>query len=191
MLPIRTERLLLRPFEDGDLPALYEMQRREDVTRYLYWGPRSLDAVRDFLERMKLMTGLDEESNALRLAGVLPDTGELVGDYSLFRTSREHRQGEIGYITHPDHGGRGYAVEAARALLKVGFEIYGLHRVMASCDARNAASETVMKRLGMRCEAHFRENELVKGEWTDELIYALLADEWSRRPVPSAAPDGA
>lgn len=180
-LPIATERLLLRPFEDGDLAALHAMQSVPSMTRYLYWEPRSVAEVRTALDAMKRMTGIDETNDSLRLGAVLRETGELVGDYGLWLSSRQHRQGELGFVTHPEHQGRGYALEGTLALLRVGFEVYGLHRIAASCDARNAASEGVMKRLGMRREAHFLENEFVKGEWTGGLIYAMLASEWEAR----------
>ena len=92
--------------------------------------------------------------------------------------SREHHQGEIGYVLHPDHQGNGYATEAAAVMLRLGFEELGLHRIVGRLDARNAASARVLERLGMRLEAHLRENEFVKGEWVSELIYAVLASEW-------------
>jgi RimJ/RimL family protein N-acetyltransferase len=63
-------------------------------------------------------------------------------------------------------------------MLRLGFEGLGLHRIVGRCDARNRASAKVMERLGMRREAYFRQNEIVRGEWTDELVYAMLADEW-------------
>lgn len=176
--PLRTERLLLRPFRDDDVDALYAMQSRADVTRYLYWGPRTPDEARHMLERLMRMTAIDDDSSALRLAALLPETGILIGDFSLQRVSREHNQGEIGFIVHPDHHGQGYATEAATVLLRLGFEELGLHRIVGRCDARNAASARLMERLGMRREAHLRENEFVKGEWCDELIYAMLASEW-------------
>jgi RimJ/RimL family protein N-acetyltransferase len=179
--PLRTERLELRPFLDDDLDALFAMQSDEAMTRYLYWGPRSRDEVREQLERIRGMTAIDEEGDAIRLAAVLSGPATVIGDISLRRTSREHAQGELGYVLHPAHHGRGYATEGCEALLRLGFEVLGLHRIIASADARNQASVRVMERLGMRREAHLRENELVKGEWTDEVIYAMLAAEWQGR----------
>jgi RimJ/RimL family protein N-acetyltransferase len=176
--PLRTERLELRLFTDDDLDALFDMQSDEAMTRYLYWGPRTRDEVRADLERIKGLTAIDEESDGIRLAAVLPETGAVVGDIALWRTSRAHAQGEIGYVIHPAHHGHGYATEACEAMLQVGFEMLGLHRIVASADARNEASIRVMERLGMRREAYLREDELVKGEWTDEVIYAMLASEW-------------
>jgi RimJ/RimL family protein N-acetyltransferase len=177
--PLLTERLLLRPFGDDDLDALHAMQSRPEVTHYLYWEPQSRDESREMLERLKKMTAIDDESDALRLAAVLSDSGILIGDFSLRRASREHNQGEIGFIVHPDHQGKGYATEAAAVLLRLGFEELGLHRIVGRADARNAASAGLMERLGMRREAHLRENEFVKGEWVDEAIYAILATEWT------------
>jgi RimJ/RimL family protein N-acetyltransferase len=82
---------------------------------------------------------------------------------------------------HPEHHGNGYATEAGAAVLGLGFEAFGLHRIAGSCDARNVASARLMERLGMRLEATLRETEYVKGIWCDELVYALLADEWRDR----------
>ena len=179
--PLLTQRLVMRPFEDGDFAAMYAMQSDPQVARFLYWDARSPDEVRAQLERIKPMTRLDDECDSLRLAAVRRDTGELVGDYSLRLDSREHRQGEIGFITHPAHQGQGFATEGSLLLLRLGFEELGLHRIFGTCDARNTASARVMERLGMRREAHFRENEIFKGEWVDEFTYAMLASEWASR----------
>ncbi|HEX2221123.1 MAG TPA: GNAT family protein [Candidatus Limnocylindria bacterium] len=184
--PLFTDRLALRPFRAGDLDALHSMQSRADVTRYLYWAPRSRAETEAVLERVVGMTWIDEASDAVRLAAILRHSGELIGDFSVRRTSREHRQGEIGFVLHPDHHGRGYGTEASLVMLRLGFEELGFHRIVGRCDARNAASARLMERLGMRREAHFRENELVKGEWTDELVFAMLAREWEARRQTSA-----
>lgn len=179
--PLRTDRLELRPFVDDDLDALFAMQSDEEMTRYLHWGPRTRDEVREQLERIKQMTAIDETRDGIRLAAVLSGSGTVIGDISLWRTSREHAQGEIGYVVHPAHQGHGYATEAAASMLRIGFEVLGLHRIVASAEGRNAASIRVMERLGMRREAHLRESEFVKGEWCDDVLYAMLADEWHRR----------
>lgn len=177
-LPIRTDRLDLRLFTADDFAALHGYQSRADVTRYLYFGPNDEAASREALARKRARTALREPGDVLNLAIVLRATGELVGDVLLIWTSAEHRQGEIGYVLHPDHAGRGYATEAAREMLRLGFDGLDLHRIVGRLDARNTASAQVLQRLGMRHEAHLRENEFVKGEWVDEAVYALLAREW-------------
>ena len=182
--PLETPRLFLRPFEDGDFEALYAIHSREDVTRFLDWEPPSRDDVRALLNRIKPMTALDPTGDALRLAALLREDRTLIGDFSLWRVTREHGEGEIGFVMHPDHHGHGYATEASLQVLKVGFELLELHRIVGRCDARNTASARLMERLGMRREAWFRQNEFLKGEWTDQLVYAILASEWADRSDP-------
>ena len=175
--PLATERLLLRPFTDADADALFVMYGPPDVSRYLYTEPRTRDEIPEMLERAKQLSAIDAH-DGLRLAAVLKASGEVVGDLSLWRVSREHRQGEVGYVFDPAHQGHGYATEAVREMLRIGFEEVGFHRIVGRLDARNAASAAVLERVGMRREAHLRENDFIKGEWADELIYAMLASEW-------------
>jgi len=176
--PIETERLLLRPFVADDIEALHRIHSRADVTRYLYWEPWSPATTRDALARRQTLTQLTKAGDTMLLAVVTRDSGELVGDVNLHWTSDVHAQGEVGFVLHPDVHGRGYAGEAATALLRLGFEDLGLHRIVGRLDGRNRASARVLEKLGMRREAHLRENEWVKGEWTDEVVYAMLAREW-------------
>ena len=94
-------------------------------------------------------------------------------------TSAVHNQAELGYLFHPDWQGQGLATEAARALVDLAFASLGVHRVFAHLDARNTRSARLLERLGMRREAHLVQNEWVKGEWTDDVVYAVLTDEWA------------
>lgn len=176
--PIRTERLDLRPVTDDDFAAIHAYQRLPEVCRYLYWGPHDEAASRASVADKATRTTLRASGDFLQLAVVVRETGTLVGDVTFVWNSREHRQGGIGYVFHPAHTGHGYATEASRALLKLGFEELQLHRIQAELDGRNTASARLLERLGMRREGHLRENEFLDGEWSDEVIYAMLAREW-------------
>ncbi|MFE3552342.1 GNAT family N-acetyltransferase [Streptomyces kronopolitis] len=179
--PIRTARLDLRPVTHDDLAAIHAYQRLPEVCRYLYWGPFDEAGSRASVAAKAARTTLRESGDVLQFAVVVRASGVLVGDVTFVWKSREHRQGGIGYVFHPDHAGRGYATEASRALLRLGFEELGLHRVQAELDGRNTASARVLERLGMRREGHLRENEFLDGEWADEVVYAMLAREWRAR----------
>lgn len=185
LFPIRTERLIIRPFSPDDLNDVHDLQSRPDVVRYLPYGVRDREEVRKALNG-KVRQGIwpPEEDDALCVAVVLPETGKVIGEVVLFHRSVQHRLGEIGYVFHPDYGGRGYATEAARAVLRIGFDDFGLYRIIARLDARNTPSASVAERLGMRREAHFVRNEIWKGEWTDELVYAILDTEWKNGSLP-------
>lgn len=179
--PIATDRLLLRPYTAADLDDLFAMHSREDVVRYLYWDVRDRDQVAAMLERRMTMTALETEGDALVLAVELKAARRVIGDVLLHWLSDEHRQGEIGFIFHPTVHGQGYASEAAREMLRLGFEVLALHRIAGRCEAGNVRSARLMERLGMRQEAHLRENEFVKGKWDDELVFAILDREWAER----------
>ncbi len=176
--PITTPRLTLRAFTPADLDELNSFQSRADVARYLYWGPRSRAESAAALAKRVHSSTLNKEGQFLAVAVELTDTGQLIGDLNLEYLSSEKRQGEIGFVFHPDHHGKGLAAEAATEVLRLGFEDLGLHRIIGRCDGRNTASTALMERLGMQKEAHLRHNELVKGEWCDELVFAMLEDEW-------------
>ena len=179
--PIRTQRLLLRPWAPGDVDGLYAYHRLPEVHRYLYSHARSRAEVEALVAERAGTMGLTGAGQDLHLVAELADTGELVGDCVFFWRSAEHQKGEIGYTFNPAYHGRGLATEAAVALLRLGFEGLELHRITGHLDARNIASARVLERAGMRREAHLVENEFVKGEWSDELVYAMLRSEWEAR----------
>lgn len=179
---IETERLRLRPYALTDLEDLADIRRRPDVMRYLYQDIQSPEEVAAVLhQRATAQTALRGEGDTLVLAVELTNTGRVIGDVSMRWTSERHQQGDIGFIFHPDYHGKGYAHEAAREMLRLGFVGVGFHRIEGRCDARNDASARLMERLGMRREAHLIENERFKGEWGSELVYAILDREWRAR----------
>ena len=176
--PIETDRLLLRPFAESDLDALANILARPDVMRYLYEEPRTRQEVAAVLAQRVTMNTLEQQGDNLMLAIEVKDTGTMIGSANLTWTSQEHAQGEVGYTLHPDHQGRGYASESVRAIMDYGFREIDLHRIVGCCDDRNEASQRLLERVGMRREAHFREHEWVKGEWTSQFVYATLREEW-------------
>ena len=124
---------------------------------------------------------LEEEGQALTLGVELAATGDLVGDVMLRWVSSSDRCGEFGYVFDPSHQGNGYATEAADAVLRLAFDGLGLHRVITRIDARNGPSLSLCERLGMRKEAYLVENIWERGEWSDEVDFAMLEDEWRER----------
>jgi RimJ/RimL family protein N-acetyltransferase len=179
-LPILTERLTLRPYRKSDADSVFSIYSNPDMVRYLYSEPMQPSGLNDSIKRRLKRVKLESEGDILELAVDLTATGEFVGAMTFMYRSEVHHRGEIGYAILPQYAGQGYATEGSRALLGIGFDHLALHRIEAQCDARNVASARVMARLGMRQEAHMRQNEFVKGEWTDEILYAMLAEEWAQ-----------
>lgn len=195
--PISTERLSLRPLTARDADALLVYRSQPDVCRYLPFEPMTRWDIDERMATQWACIALTDEGQALTLGVELagpPDRhggpahppvpggavgpGTLIGDVVLFWHSRRNAAGELGYVFRPDVGGRGYATEAAHAMLRLGFEELGLHRIVARIDERNEPSARLARRLGMRQEARLVRNELFKGEWSTELDFAMLAEEW-------------
>ena len=172
----------MRPFVAGDFDALHAMRSDAEVARYLYEEPFSPEQTRDLLTRKSAMISWAAEGDWLGAAVVERESGLVVGDVGLRWLSERDRTAEIGFIFDPRHQGKGFATEAARVLLEWAFGSARMHRVIGRTEARNTASNRVLEKLGMRLEAHFVENEWVKGEWQSELNYAILDREWTDAP---------
>ena len=181
--PIRTNRLILRPFELGDIDDVLAYQSMPEVVRYMYWQVRDRAEVTQVVKDRATMTKLAREGDRLQVAVVLHANNKVIGEVVLMYRSALHQQCELGYAFNPAYQGQGYAREAAEAMLVVGFRDYGLHRIFCQCDARNIPSYQLMERLGMRREAHLIHDELFKGEWADTLVYAMLREEWLKRYI--------
>jgi RimJ/RimL family protein N-acetyltransferase len=108
----------------------------------------------------------------------LHENGVLIGDLGVCLPSDPHGSVEFGISIAPPYQGNGYASEALRALFVFVLGELGRHRVHASVDPRNLASMAMLRALGMRQEAHHRESLWFKGEWVDDVIFALLDHEW-------------
>jgi ribosomal-protein-alanine N-acetyltransferase len=166
---IETPRLTLRRFAASDGPAVHRYLGDPLVTRWLSRGLLDKAGAQAFADK-------NAGPRAKALALIERASGELVGhmDFHPWIGSQE-----IGWAIGRPHQQRGYATEAARALLAHAFETMRCHRVVATCQPENVASWRVMEKLGMRREAHFRQHILREtGERWDEYFYALLADEY-------------
>jgi RimJ/RimL family protein N-acetyltransferase len=178
--PIETERLLLRPFKRSDLEAVRRYLALPEMQRYLDWKVRDKADVGTALDAMIREHRLHRPGDAISLAIVRKSDTTLVGHVSLRWVDATAGQAEMRFIVSPDARRQGYAREAAKAALDLGFDGIGMHRIFARCSARNEASAKLLKRLGMRLEAHYREHALFQGEWDEELHFAILDREWVR-----------
>ena len=176
--PVRASRLALRPLRDGDASSLAAYRSLPEVCRFVPFEPMDLQTVRQRLATTWAVQHIDAEGQQITLGAELLETGRLIGDVMLHFSSELHRTGEIGYVFHPDYGGRGYATEAVHTMLHLAFDGLQLRRITARVDGENAASARLASRLGMRQEAHQIENEWFKNRWSDELDFAILDREW-------------
>ena len=181
-ITLRTKRLLLRPTQTCDAADLFAIFSDPRVARYLSKPPwtdighahariaRDIDAM--------------QKGSYLCLGIVRTDTGQLIGECSLFNWVEQCRRAELGYSMALDAWGHGFMHEALTALLDHGFADMQLNRVEADIDPRNTASATSLTRLGFVKEGHLRQRWIVGDEVSDSELFGLLASDWQLRAMP-------
>lgn len=174
---LSTPRLRLSRLLPDDAPALHAYRADPEVCRYQSFVPGPLRDAEEFIARL-LPNAFDTPGTWFQFGIRLRETELLVGDLGAHFLAADPRQVEIGFTLAPERQGRGLATEAVRGLLDHLLGPCGKHRVIASVDPRNAPSLALLRRIGMRQEAHFRRSLWFKGEWVDDLVFAILAEEW-------------
>jgi RimJ/RimL family protein N-acetyltransferase len=182
---IITQRLSLSLLSSADAASLLSYRSLPEVFRYQTWEPQSLHDATAFIDG--LASDVFENSDNWFQFGIrLLGSGELIGDMGV-HLFRDEAQAEIGFTLAPSAQGQGFATEAVVALLDFLFGQLGKHRVFASVDPRNTASLRLLERVGMRQEAHFRESLFFRGEWVDDVVFAVLESEWVARVRPESS----
>jgi RimJ/RimL family protein N-acetyltransferase len=151
-----------------------------EVQRYLDWKARDRVEVKAALDAMVQQHKFQRPGDVVSLAVVRKIDDMLIGQVSLRWTDATAGQAELRFILSPAQRRQGYAREAVKAALDLGFQEFGLHRVFARCSAKNLESAKLLKSLGLRLEAHYREHALFQGDWDEELHFAILDREWLR-----------
>ena len=190
-LPLKTPRLVVRPFEPTDLPDLVQLFSDERSFEYTDAYPVDDAAVREWFEASK-KAQLTDEDGYLNLAAQPADGSGIVGYVSFFftddeRMKYEHRSGTFTMIIAPEHRRRGYGIEIVRAILRFGFGGINLHDIRVSVDSRHVAARTLLERVGMVKEGEFVENKFVKGQWVSTTCYRLLRPEYLGNPTRFAS----
>ena len=173
MDPLRTERLILRPFRGSDLPLYAALNAHPQVADAL-GGPLSREDSDDIaLWANQLWGPAPFGLVAIERAA----DGAFLGMCGLHHLKDRPGDTEIGWRLDPAHWGQGYATEAGRAWLEHGFGTLGLERIISVTDEPNVRSLAVMRRLGLR----FLENDRVEdnGTWIDAVVYAMTREEWA------------
>ena len=172
---LETERLRIRPYSEADIPELVPLvgERQVAATTLRIAHPYTEKDARAFLE-------LAKDPDKLWLAITLRSDGRQIGGIGL-RIEEEHHHAELGYWLGVPFWGQGYATEAARELVRYGFEELELHRICATHFKHNPASGRVLKKIGMRYEGCRREHLQKSGQFIDSEMYAILRRAWEAR----------
>lgn len=177
--PLITERLLIRPVEMSDADALFKYRSDRKSNKYQGWIPETPEDAKDFINSL-VLNDIDVPDTWFQLVIIIRSGNILIGDIGIHFLNSDNSQVEIGYTLDKNYQHKGYATEALKIIIDFLFIILNKHRITASIDPRNKSSVSLVKRLGFRKEAHFRESSLIRNEWTDDLVYAILKKEWKK-----------
>lgn len=202
--PIETERLVLRPYRMTDAPRIQELAGHRDVAKTVSALPhpyadglaeawidtalkslaqgRSLHLAivlkREFAPEAVLPGGTGKDGSPGREGtGPIEDDGLFIGSIGL-EINALANAAELGYWLGVPYWNRGYATEAARAMVAYGFEALGLNRIQACHMDTNPASGKVLKKIGMKYEGTLRQATYRFGEYRDLLMYSIVRSEY-------------
>ncbi len=176
MPEITTERLILRRMMAKDAGDMYEYACQKEVTKYLTWFPHPDPGyTRDYLEYLGTRYRVGDFFD---WAITLKESGKMIGTCGFTSFDYTNDSAEMGYVLNPEYRGRGIAPEALYAVMKFGFDNLGLHRAEAKFIEGNDASRRVMEKVGMSFEGIRREGMLIKGEYRNIGVCAVLRDEF-------------
>ncbi|WP_432507212.1 GNAT family N-acetyltransferase [Kineococcus arenarius] len=171
MLELVTERLLLRDFTPDDIEAVHAYAGDSEVCRYTDWGPNTAAQSQAFVDEMCAASTAEQPDS---MTWAVTVAGNVVGACSVTVTSREHRRGVMGYVLARAHWGKGYATEAAAAVLRFARGDLALERVEATCRPGNVDSQRVLHKIGMQREGLLRSHVLIRGRREDSLLFAAV-----------------
>lgn len=173
---IHTERLILRKIDISDLADMYEYSRDGEVTRYLLWD--SHKSIKHTAAYLKILKKYYAKGLFYDWAVVERESGRMIGTCGFAKIDEANRYAELGYVLNRNYWGHGYAAEAARSVMRIGFETLDLKRIEARFMTDNTASARVMEKLGMKYEGTKRSSLYVKGAFRDIGYYSILQEEF-------------
>ena len=177
-LNLETERLLLRRIENNDADEVLALRGNPETMKYI---PKPLAKTKqDALAHIAMIEDKIVNNIGINWGITIKGNPKIIGIIGIYKFYPENHRAEIGYMSLPEHNGKGYITEAIKAVVIYGFEQMNLHSIEAIIDPDNSASERVLQKNGFVKEAHIKENELWEGKFWDTVIYSLLKRNFNK-----------
>ena len=174
---ISTERLVLRGIRISDAEPIFKYRSNPQIYKFQLWKPQKLEEVKEFIYR-KIAKIPNTPDTWYQLVILFRETDELIGDIGIHFIDTDNLQVEIGFTLSLEYQCKGYATEAIVGVINYLFSNLRKHRITASVDPRNTKSIALLERIQMRKEAHFKKSFWFNNEWADDIVYAILKEEW-------------
>lgn len=174
-----TERLILRKISLDDLEDIFAYGSNDKVSKYVTWDThRTLSDTKQFIE---FVLNKYAEKQVSPWAIEYKDNGRMIGTIDFVLWNPAHQTAEIGYVLHQDYWGKGITAEAAKELIKFGFDKMDLIRIQARCFSENTGSKRVMEKIGMSYEGTLRKAVFIKEKHWDLKVFSILKEEFEER----------
>lgn len=171
---LETERLLLRPVTLADTLEMFAYASDEEMAMYVFPVHQSLQDTKESIANYFMAAPFG------KYGLIVKATGQFIGTIDL-RVNDTQANGELGYALSRNFWGQGYMPEAARELLRLGFEKLGLIRIGAVHDQDNPKSGRVMAKIGMKKEGTIPNARIVKGKIITDIVYGITIEAWQKR----------
>lgn len=174
---IETERLILRRFNIDDTEAVFKNWAADKEVQYYYREPtyetfdKAKELVENFIDKYS-------DSNVYRWAVTIKETGECIGQIAYYFVDTDNNCAEIEYCIGQCFQKKGFATEAAKAVIKFGFKKIELHKIAISHMGGNDKSKRVIEKCGFHYDGTMRDYFYIDGKYIDRLFYSILEDEY-------------
>ena len=177
-IELESERLIYRKFRHEDLSIYLDWCSNLENNKYKEGEPSQGSDIIDWFNTTVNKSDEDEYTS-FHYAVEIKTNKALIGEVFLFNLPDNP---EVGWDIHRDYWQQGYGTEMGNTIIKFGFEILNLRRIISGCNAKNIGSFRIMEKVGMRREGHFiqaqKGNSALNHEWCDRYQYAILYEEW-------------
>lgn len=170
---VETERLILRDFQSEDWERIHIYGSVADFTKYEVWGPNSVEDTKNFIAEAIAKSNKTPRYQ-FELAVCLKAENLLIGGCGIRRDTELSNVANLGWAINPEFQNKGYATEAAKALVEFGFKKLKLAVIYANCDTRNIASYKVMQKLGMQNVGLSKGDRIIDSQIFDSFRYEIL-----------------
>lgn len=168
---IRTDKIMMRPFEETDLENVFNGLSNPEVIRYYGVSYDSMEACK---EQMRWYKELQQNNTGAWWAICSLDNKVFYGASGVSGYSEKHHKAEIGYWLLPEFWSSGIITTAASLVCLYAFELFPLHRIEAIIEPENTSSKKVMQKLGFHYEGTMRDAEIKNGKYIDLEMYSRL-----------------
>jgi ribosomal-protein-alanine N-acetyltransferase len=173
---LETERLTLRKLLYSDRNDIFEYAQNENVARNVIWFAHK--EIIDTIAYLNLVYDSYNNNKAAPWGIQLKNASKIIGTAGFVSWDKDSGVAEIGYALAEDHWGKGLITEAVNEIIKFGFEILELEKIISRCKLENIGSYKVLEKCGFEYEGTIENQMIIKGKPEDMRMYSIKKSDF-------------